>query len=135
MPSKKRVTSPLVYEPEEGMWSNCLLVGDQIVLAGMVSLDVDREIVGENDAYVQSVQSFTNMKNLVEAAGGTMADITKLAAYLTGMEHRPAFLEARCEFFSGDFPAALVIGNITIARPELLVEIDAWGTLGCGGGA
>jgi 2-iminobutanoate/2-iminopropanoate deaminase len=132
VPKKRRITSPLVYEPEEGTWSNCFLVGDQIVLAGMVSLDRDRQVVGENDAYAQSVQSFTNMKNLVEAAGGTMADITKLTAFLTDMEHRPAFLEARREFFTGDFPAALVIGNITIARPSLLVEFEAWGVLGCG---
>ena len=92
MPKKRRITSPLVYEPEEGTWSNCFLVGDQIVLAGMVSLDKDRQVVGENDAYAQSIQAFTNMKNLVEAAGGTMADITKLTTFLTNMEHRPAGL-------------------------------------------
>ena len=32
----------------------------------------------------------------------------------------------------GNFPAALVIGNITLARPSLLVEFEAWGVLGCG---
>ena len=48
------------------------------------------------------------------------------------MRFRPAFLEARRKFFSGDFPAAVVVGNVTLAAADLLVEIDAWGFIGCG---
>ena len=35
--TKKRVTSEHVGEPPEGTWSNCLVVGDQVFIAGMTA--------------------------------------------------------------------------------------------------
>ena len=132
MTKKVRITSPKVWEPEAEMWSNCFVVGNQLILAGMVALDPDHSIVGGDDPFKQSMAAFRNMKNLVEAAGGTMSDIVKITVYLTDMKNRPAFLEARRNFFTGDFPAAAVIGDVTLADPDLLIEIDAWGFIGSG---
>lgn len=130
---KTRITHPGTWEsPEPGTWSNCFLVGDHIILAGMVARAKDGGLVGGSDPYLQSVAAFENMKSLVEAAGAMMDDIVKITVYLTDIRHRPAFLKARRNFFTGDFPASVVIGNVTLASPELLVEIDAWGFIGAG---
>ena len=129
----QRIYSADVKEPDAGLWSNCFVVGNQLILAGMVAWDTDGQLVGSNDARAQSVKCFENMKAYVEAAGGAMNDIVKINCYLTDMRHRPAFLEARREFFTGDFPAAVVVGNVTLANADLLVEIDAWGFIGAGG--
>ena len=131
-PKKRRILTDKVREPEPGLWSNCFLVGDQLFIAGMVAWDSEHNLVGSNDPYAQSVQAFENMKAYTEAAGGTMGDIVRITCYLTDIRHRPAFLEARREYFTGDFPAAIVIGNVTLANTNLLVEIDAWGFIGAG---
>ena len=132
MVKKIRITSPDVCEPEAGMWSNCFRVGDQVVFAGMVAWNKDKNLVGGSDPFEQSVAAFNNMQALIIAAGGTMKDILRITVYLTDMQYRPAFLEARRKFFEGDFPAAAVVGNVTLAHPDLLVEIDALGFIGAG---
>lgn len=114
------------------MWSNCFRVGDQVVFAGMVAWNKDKNLVGGSDPFEQSVAAFNNMQALIIAAGGTMKDILRITVYLTDMQYRPAFLEARRKFFEGDFPAAAVVGNVTLAHPDLLVEIDALGFIGAG---
>jgi 2-iminobutanoate/2-iminopropanoate deaminase len=98
----------------------------------MVARAPDGALLGGSDPYEQSVSAFENMRRFIEAAGGTMDDIVKINVYLTDIRHRPAFLKARRMFFSRDFPAAVVIGNVTLASPELLVEIDGWGFIGAG---
>ena len=128
---KRRITTPSAWEsPESGTWSNCFVVGDQVIIAGMVARAPDGKLVGGSDPYEQSVAAFENMRGFIEAAGGKMDDIVKINVYLTDIRHRPAFVKARRKFFSGDYPAAVVIGNVTLASPELLVEIDGWGFIG-----
>jgi 2-iminobutanoate/2-iminopropanoate deaminase len=130
---KQRFSAPDVApEAEPGMWSNCLVVGDQIYVCGQAGRDVQGNIVSE-DPYEQTIYTFERIKALIEAAGGKMDDIVKLNVYLTDIRHRPAFVEARKKFFTGDFPAAVVAGNLSIAATGILVEIDAWAFKGCSG--
>jgi enamine deaminase RidA (YjgF/YER057c/UK114 family) len=130
---KKRIISPRVREPDPGLWSNCFVVGEQFILSGMVARDTKGRLVGGGDPLKQSIATFRNMKALVAAAGADMSDVLKITVYLTDIRSRPALIEARRQFFSGDFPCAVLIGNVTLASPELLVEIDAWGIIGAGG--
>jgi enamine deaminase RidA (YjgF/YER057c/UK114 family) len=133
LPRKRRVISPHVPESKEPQtWSNCFVVGNQVVLAGMVARAPDGSLIGGNDPYAQSMAAFENMKALVSAAGAKMDDVVKINVYLTDIRYRSAFLEARRKFFTGDFPAAVVVGNVTLASPDLLVEIDAWAFIGAG---
>ncbi len=132
MTKKIRITSPDVCEADAGMWSNCFRVADQVILAGMVAWDEDKNLIGGNDPFEQAVAAFNNMQALITAAGGTMKDIVRITVYLTDMAYRPAFLESRRKFFTGDFPAAAVIGNVTLAHPDLLVEITGLGFIGAG---
>jgi 2-iminobutanoate/2-iminopropanoate deaminase len=130
---KKRIISPKVREPEAGLWSNCFVIGEQFVLSGMVARDIKGGLVGGSDPLKQSIATLKNMKSLVEAAGADMSDVLKITVYLTDIRFRPAFIEARRQFFGGDFPCAVLIGNVTLASAELLVEVDAWGIIGAGG--
>ncbi len=130
---RRRITVPEVPEPPEGTWSNCFVIGNLVVIAGMVGKDSRNELVGPGDAYAQTLQAFTRMKLFVEAAGGKMSDIIKLNVFLNDIRHRIAFVEARKQFFSGDFPPCVVVGGNVFAQPEYLVEIEAMAILGSGG--
>jgi hypothetical protein len=58
--------------------------------------------------------------------------VLRITINLTDIRFRPALIEARKQFFKGDFPTAVLVGDVTLASPELLVEIDGHGIIGCG---
>jgi enamine deaminase RidA (YjgF/YER057c/UK114 family) len=129
---RRRIVVPEVKEPAAGMWSNCYVVGNLVVIAGMVGKGDDDRLVGPGDPYEQSVALFRRMRLFITAAGGKMSDIVKLTAYMTDIRHRQAFIKARQEAFTGDFPPCVVVGGAAFAQPEYLVEVDAWAILGSG---
>ena len=130
---RRRIIVPEVKEPPEGYWSNCFVIGNLVVIAGMVGKNDRDEIVGLGDPYVQSVAAFERMKLFVEAAGGKMSDVVKLTVYLADIRDRIQFVEARKKFFAGDFPPCAVVGGLSFAHPDYLVEIESMAILGSGG--
>ena len=129
---RRRVTAPGVHESEPGLSSNCFVVGDFVVLNGLTARDADGMVVGLGDPYAQAVAVFRRMQALMAAAGGAMGDIIKMTCYLVDIRHREAFVRARREFFTGDFPPCVVVGGVAFTVPEMLIEVEAWAILGCG---
>lgn len=74
----KTVLSPPEVHPPPEPYSQAVRMGNVVFIAGQVALD-DLRIVGQGDAQVQAKQAWTNIKEIVEAAGGTMADIGRIA--------------------------------------------------------
>lgn len=130
--SKKRIRAESVGEPPEGTWSNCLVIGDHVYIAGMTSRSDEFDtILGEN-AYEQSKVIFDKIKALIEAAGGTMADVVKVNVFLADIDDRPQVWEARREYFTGDFPVSTLLEISKLVHPDMLVEIEAVAILGAG---
>ena len=129
MATKQRVSSPQVQDPPPQTWSNCLVVGSQVFIAGMISR-TGTETVGGASMYEQARAIFAKIKHLMEAAGGRMDDIVKVVIYVTDIKRREEVWKARREVFSGDFPVSTLIEIRALATPDLLVEIDAIGILG-----
>ena len=130
--SKMRVYDDAAGEPPERTWSNCLVVGKHVYIAGMTARSSEfNTIVGEN-AYEQSKVIFGKIRALIEAAGGTMADIVKVNIFLTEINDRQQVWEARREFFEGDFPVSTLLEVSKLVHPDMSVEIEAVGYLGAG---
>ncbi|MFF3503389.1 RidA family protein [Streptomyces sp. NPDC003247] len=128
---KNRFRSPAVREPADKRWSNCLRVDDLILISGMTARGQDGEtLLGEN-AYDQAKVVFQKIKDLVEAAGGAMDDIVKMTIFVTDMRDNSEVWKARQEFFSGDFPACSLVEVSALAKPEILLEIEAIAVAGC----
>lgn len=127
---KRRVTNPHVGEPPTDTWSNCLVIGNQVFIAGMTARGADFDDMPADDAYAQAVAIFRKIKHLMEAAGGAMDDVVKVLIYLTDIGDRDAVWQARREFFTGDYPVSTLIEISKLVRPELTVEIEAIGILG-----
>lgn len=128
---KQRIISPAVNEPPADLWSNCLRVGDIAYVSGMTSRGADRETVLGADEYEQAKVVFQKIKNMVEAAGGVMNDVVKMTIFVTRIEHNTEVWRARKEFFSGDFPACTLVQVASLAKPEILLEIEAIAHIGC----
>ena len=126
----QRVTSPHVKEAPPGTWSNCRVYGNQVFIAGMTANDGQGAVSGDASVYGQAKATFTKIKHLIEAAGGTMNDIIRVDIYVTDIKQREEVWRARREFFTGDFPASTLVEVRALASPELLVEVNAIGFLG-----
>ncbi|VCU70834.1 Enamine/imine deaminase [Pigmentiphaga humi] len=130
MTAKIRITSPHVAEAAPGLWSNCLQVGDSLYLSGLTSRANDGNTIDGADEYEQSRVIFTKIKHLVEAAGGHIDDVVTLTVFVTRMSGNQGVWRARREFFSGDFPACALVEVTSLAKPEILVEIQGQARLG-----
>lgn len=129
---KQRVTSPHVPEPPPETWSNCLVVGNHVFIAGLTARS-GTEVVGGDSMYAQARAIFAKIKHLMGAAGGKMGDIVKVNIFVTDIKQREEVWKARREVFSGDFPVSTLVEVSALAMPELLVEIEAVALLGAGG--
>jgi len=123
-----RATSSEVPEPPAGTWSNCLVAGGFAYIAGMTARGSD----AAGDEYIQARAIFTRIRHLVEAAGGTMADVMKVTIFVTDITQREKVWQARREFFTGNFPASTLVQVAALATPALKVEIDAVAHIGAG---
>lgn len=113
------------------MCSYGVRAGDDLRIPGLVSFASDGTSVGEGDIEVQVEQVFTNMRAVVEEAGGSMDDIVSTTTYLTDVTQAPSISAARARHFTGDvLPTHTVIGVAALARPQFLVEISAIAHLG-----
>ena len=80
-------------------------VEDTIYTSGLVALDSDGNVIGE-DVYTQSSQVFKNIENLLVVAGATMADVIKINTFLKDMSQYGEFSKARNEAFPTGVPAS-----------------------------
>ena len=120
----RRVTSPAAPEPPPERWSNCLLVDGIAYVSGMVARGDGVELA-QMDEYEQAKVIFGKIKGLLEAAGGSMADVVKIIVYVTNIKNNVKVWAARREFFTGNFPASTLVEVRALAQPEILVEIEA----------
>ena len=122
-----RAISPEIPEPAPGTWSNCLVAGGIAYVAGMTASGGDL-----TDEYTQAKGIFTKIRHLVEAAGGSMADIVTVTIFVTDISQREQVWKARREFFTGNFPCSTLVQVAALANPSLKVEIEAVAHLGAG---
>ena len=130
--SIRRVTSPHVPEPPPERWSNCLVSDGIAYVAGMTARGTDAAMLAKMDEYEQAKQIFGKIKSMVEAAGGTMADVVKVIIYVTNIKNNTKVWKARAEFFTGNFPVSTLVEVRALAAPEILVEIEAIAHIGKG---
>ena len=121
----RRVTSPVAPEPPPERWSNCLLVDGIAYVSGMVARGDDARALAGLDEYEQAKVIFGKIKGLLEAAGGSMADVVKITVFVVNIKNNVKVWAARREFFTGNFPASTLVEVRALASPEILVEIEA----------
>lgn len=129
---KIRVSSSKVAEPAPGLWSNAIRAGGFLFISGMVSRANDGVTIEGKGEYEQAKIIFTKIRNMVEAAGGSMADIVKVTIFVVDISQNKEVWRARREFFGDDFPASTLVEVRKLGTPEILVEIESVAWLGDG---
>ena len=127
-----RYTSPKVTEPAPQLWSNCIVCEGIAYIAGLTSRNTDSVTIDGKDEYEQTKIIFEKHKALIEAAGGKMADFTKLTIFVTRIQHNKQVWKARTKFFERNFPACSLVDVSKLADPDIYVEIEGIAHIGKG---
>jgi enamine deaminase RidA (YjgF/YER057c/UK114 family) len=99
--------------------------GRMVFIAGQTASDHDGKVVGVGDAKEQTRFVLGNIRRAVEAAGGTMNDIVAMHVFSTDVRYHRDINETRREILGTNFPTSTMVQVVALARPELLVEINA----------
>jgi len=121
----RQVISDRVPEPAGPSYSNCLVVGDTVYLAGMTAGDGKGGILGDGTPYGQARQCFLKVRRMLKAAKCSMRDVVKLTIYVTDIAIRADHTRARAEFFSPPMPCSTFVQVVALAQPGIVIEIDA----------
>lgn len=121
----RKIIIPATGLLEHRPYSPAVQVGNLLFLSGHTGSDpVTREI--HHGIEAQTRQAFRNLQAILEAAGGTLADVAKVTVFMTDLHNDFSTMNAVFrEVFPVDPPARSTLGVAGLARPGLLVEIEA----------
>jgi reactive intermediate/imine deaminase len=120
---KRVIRTPLVAESRLPL-SQATRAGNLVFVGGAVAANARGDIVGKGDIRVQTRQALENVKALVEAAGGTLADVTQVTVYLTDLASYGPMNEVYGSYFPVDPPTRATV-RVDLANPDFLIEITA----------
>jgi reactive intermediate/imine deaminase len=112
------LTKPATY-------SHVVKVGNLLFISGQVAFDANGKLVGENDMKAQVKQVLENLKTALASQKADFSHVVKINTYTTDVEAFLAAAEVRAEYFKGNLPASTLVQISKLARPGLLVEIEA----------
>jgi len=96
-----------------------------IYLAGVGATEdaSGKSLVNDFDGQVRA--SFHRIGATLEEAGAGLDDIVTMTVFIVDMSNGNRFVELRKEFFNENYPGSALIGIKELARPEMMIEIQA----------
>jgi enamine deaminase RidA (YjgF/YER057c/UK114 family) len=100
--------------------------GRTAYIAGQVAFDSAGAVVGAGDFRAQAEKVFSNLQVALASVGASYGDVMKTTTYITDMKQLAALREIRARYLNAAHPPANTLIPVTaLARPELLLEIEA----------
>ena len=107
-----------------GAYSQAIQAGQTIYLSGQIPLDPQTMVLVSGDLLMQTERVIKNLKEVAEAAGGSLNHIVKLSVYLIDLTHMPMINEVITKHFKMPYPARTSI-QVAALPKGAEVEIDA----------
>ncbi|MDV2989511.1 MAG: RidA family protein [Dehalogenimonas sp.] len=111
-----------------GPYSQAIKAGNLLFTSGQLPLNPATGEVG-GDIAAQTRQVLENLKAVIEAAGGTLADVVKATVFITDLAGFAAMNEVYAQYFSVKPPARSTVEVSGLAK-NALVEIEVVAVLG-----
>ena len=126
---ERTIIAPPTLPAPRGFSHGILVKGGHLLfMAGQDASDAQGRIVAPGDLVGQFEQVLQNLRAVVEAAGGTLQDITKLniyvhdrAAYVAQLKPLGQVFRA---YFGGHFPALALFQVAGFFHEDALVEME-----------
>ncbi|MBN8746022.1 Putative aminoacrylate peracid reductase RutC [Xylophilus ampelinus] len=93
-----------------------------VYVSGTLPFDKDNNVVHVGDATAQTRHVLETIKGVIEAAGGTMDDVTFNMIFVTDWANYAKVNAVYAEYFPGTKPARYCI-QCGLVKPDALVEI------------
>lgn len=114
-----------------GPYSQAIRLGNLLFCSGQAGLDPQSMKLVEGGIEPETRQTLTNLANVLETGGASLADVVKVSVFLQDMADFPKMNAIYATFFPDQPPA-----RTTIQAPRLplgaVVEIDAIAVVGQG---
>jgi enamine deaminase RidA (YjgF/YER057c/UK114 family) len=95
-----------------------------VAVSGQVATDDEGKTLGVGDPAAQAEVVFQRLSAVLDAAGGSVADLVSVIIYLTDITHFPAISAVRDRVFADSAPASTLVEVSRLADPDHLVEIS-----------
>lgn len=123
---------PEGWKPAKGYANGMVAEGKLLFVGGQIGWTADQ--VFEADDFIgQMRQALLNIRDVVEAAGGSVADITRLTWYVTDkseyLAHQAEVGAAYRDVMGYHFPAMTMVVVSALVEDEAKVEIEATAVL------
>ena len=105
-------------------YSRAIRVGDLIEVTGTVALDENNELVGGNDAYLQTKYILEKISKVLQQAGGEMKDVVRTRMFVTDISRWEEYGKAHGEVFKDIRPCTSMIEVKGLIAPEYLIEVE-----------
>lgn len=123
-----KIIHPEGWAPARGYANGVLSPDGTLQVAGQIGWNGD-QVFEAHDFIGQMEQTLKNVLAVVEAAGGTAADVTRLTWYVTDKKEYVASQKAVGEtyrrIFGRNFPAMTMVVVSALVEDAALLEIEA----------
>ena len=121
----KKVTTPNA-PAAIGPYSQGIIAGGLLFASGQIPLDPATGTIVSGGIEAQAHQAFTNVKNLVEAAGTTMSAVLKVTVFMADMADFAAVNAIYAQYFTEPYPARSAVAVKSLPKGALReVEVIA----------
>ena len=109
-----------------GLYSQGIIAGGLLFASGQIPLDPATGTIVSGGIEAQAHQAFTNVKNLVEAAGTTMSAVLKVTVFMADMADFAAVNAIYAQYFTEPYPARSAVAVKSLPKGALIeVEVIA----------
>lgn len=100
--------------------------GDRLLfISGLTAKAADGSTFAPGDVGAQARRILESIQEILERAGGTMANVVKLTVFVCDMARFGEVAAVRGEFFAAPYPASTMFEVSRLVSPDQLVEIEA----------
>lgn len=117
-----------------GAYPHFRRAGDFIFVSGTSARRADDSIAGAEqrpggppalDIRIQTRAVIENVRDILAAAGASLADVVEVSTFLVSMDDFQGYNEVYGEFFGSEGPARTTVAVAALPHPHLLIEIKA----------
>ena len=124
MSDRTNFSTDSLWEEKVG-YSRAVKMGNVIEVSGTVAADEHGNVIGQDDAYLQTKFIIEKIEAVLERAGATLKDVVRTRMFVTDISLFEEYGRAHGEFFKEIKPATAMYEISALVKKEFLIEMEA----------